>query len=82
MEALDLVRRQVLQLAFEVTGVGEAVVRAGELVEVASEEAAATTAERDAADMARPEARAGLRAAGGDPLLRSLRRRRRQGGHG
>jgi len=45
-EGARLRRRQVLQLALEVTGVGDAVVRAGELVEVASEEAAAATAER------------------------------------
>ncbi|TNM68040.1 DNA polymerase III subunit delta' [Streptomyces sp. NP160] len=65
-------RRQVLQLAFEVTGVGEAVVRAGELVEVASEEAAAATAERDAAERAELLRSLGAEAAGSlPPALRS-----------
>ncbi|MGQ7295227.1 DNA polymerase III subunit delta' [Quadrisphaera sp. KR29] len=65
-------RRQVLQLAFEVTGVGEAVVRAGELVDVASEEAAASTAERDAAERAELLRALGAEAAGSlPPALRS-----------
>jgi DNA polymerase III subunit delta' len=71
-EGARLRRRQVLQLAFEVTGVGEAVVRAGELVEVASEEAAATTAERDAAERAELLRSLGAEAAGSlPPALRS-----------
>ncbi|MEH3075341.1 MAG: DNA polymerase III subunit delta' [Quadrisphaera sp.] len=71
-EGARLRRRQVLQLAFEVTGVGEAVVRAGELVDVASEEAAATTAERDAAERAELLRSLGAEAAGSlPPALRS-----------
>lgn len=65
-------RRQVLQLAFEVTGVGEAVVRAGELVDVATEEAAAATSERDAAERAELLRSLGAEAAGSlPPALRS-----------
>lgn len=71
-EGARLRRRQVLQLAFEVTGVGEAVVRAGELVDVASEEAAAATAERDAAERAELLRALGAEAAGSlPPALRS-----------
>jgi len=71
-EGARLRRRQVLQLALEVTGVGDAVVRAGELVEVASEEAAAATAERDAAERAALLRSLGAEAAGAlPPALRS-----------
>ncbi|PWJ53325.1 DNA polymerase-3 subunit delta' [Quadrisphaera granulorum] len=71
-EGARLRRRQVLQLAFEVTGVGEAVVRAGELVDVASEEATAATAERDAAERADLLRSLGAEAAGSlPPALRS-----------
>lgn len=45
-------RREVLDLAFSVRGVGDAVVRAGQLVEVANEEAAAATTDRDAREKA------------------------------
>jgi DNA polymerase-3 subunit delta' len=45
-------RREVLDLAFSVRGVGDAVVRAGQLVEVANEEAAASTTDRDARERA------------------------------
>lgn len=47
-EQARLRRREVLDLAFSVRGVGDAVVRAGQLVEVANEEAAAATTDRDA----------------------------------
>jgi DNA polymerase-3 subunit delta' len=71
-EGARLRRRQVLQLALEVTGVGDAVVRAGELVEVASEEAAAATAERDASERAALLRSLGAEAAGAlPPALRS-----------
>jgi len=71
-EGARLRRRQVLQLALEVTGVGDAVVRAGELVEVASEEAAAATAERDAVERAALLRSLGAEAAGAlPPALRS-----------
>ncbi|PIE27373.1 MAG: DNA polymerase III subunit delta' [Micrococcales bacterium] len=45
-------RRDVVSLAFGLRGVGDAVLRAGHLVEVASEEAAAATTDRDAAEKA------------------------------
>ncbi len=41
-------RREVLDLAFAVRGVGDAVLRAGQLVEIANEEAGAATGDRDA----------------------------------
>lgn len=41
-------RQEVVRLAFGLDGVGEAVLRAGQLVDVASEEATAATADRDA----------------------------------
>jgi DNA polymerase-3 subunit delta' len=45
-------RREVLKLPRQVTGVGAAVLAAGELVEVAAEEAKSATADRDAAERA------------------------------
>ena len=45
-------RRQVLDIAFAVRGVGDAVLRAGQLIEVATEEATAATADRDATERA------------------------------
>jgi DNA polymerase-3 subunit delta' len=45
-------RREVLKLPQQVTGVGAAVLAAGELVEVAAEEAKSATADRDAAERA------------------------------
>ncbi len=49
-ESARLRRREVLDLAFGLRGVGDAVLRAGRLIEVAGEEAAAGTADRDAAE--------------------------------
>jgi DNA polymerase-3 subunit delta' len=45
-------RREVLDLAFAVRGVGDAVLRAGHLVEIANEEAAASTGDRDVREKA------------------------------
>jgi DNA polymerase-3 subunit delta' len=45
-------RREVLDIAFAVRGVGDAVLRAGQLLEVATEEATAATADRDATERA------------------------------
>ncbi len=45
-------RREVLDIAFAVRGVGDAVLRAGQLIEVATEEATASTADRDATERA------------------------------
>ncbi len=65
-------RREVLRLALEVRGVGDAVVRAGELVDIATEEAAASTTERDAAERADLLRSLGAAAAGAlPPALRS-----------
>jgi DNA polymerase-3 subunit delta' len=43
-------RHDVLRMAFELRGVGDAVTHAGNLIQVAAEEATAATAERDAAE--------------------------------
>lgn len=45
-------RREVLDIAFAVRGVGDAVLRAGQLIEVATDEATAATADRDATERA------------------------------
>ncbi len=45
-------RREVLDLAFAVRGVGDAVLRAGQLVDIANEEAGASTGDRDAREKA------------------------------
>ncbi|WP_432521729.1 DNA polymerase III subunit delta' [Kineococcus sp. SYSU DK006] len=60
-EGARIRRREVLRLPQRLRGVGDAVVAAGELVEVAAEEAGASTSERDAAERA-----ALLRALGAD----------------
>jgi DNA polymerase III subunit delta' len=49
-EGARIRRREVLRLPEQVTGVGAAVLAAGQLVEVAAEESKAATAERDAAE--------------------------------
>ncbi len=49
-EDARLRRREVLDLAFGLRGVGDAVLRAGRLIEVANEESAAATADRDASE--------------------------------
>ena len=51
-EGARIRRREVLALPQQVTGVGAAVLAAGQLVEVATEEAKSATAERDAAERA------------------------------
>jgi DNA polymerase-3 subunit delta' len=51
-EGARIRRREVLQLPEQITGVGAAVLAAGQLVEVAAEESKAATAERDAAERA------------------------------
>lgn len=51
-EGARIRRREVLRIALEVRGVGDAVLRAADLVDVAAEEATAATAERDAAERA------------------------------
>ncbi|WP_432491711.1 DNA polymerase III subunit delta' [Kineococcus gypseus] len=51
-EGARLRRREVLRLPQRVAGVGDAVVAAGELVDVAAEEAGASGAQRDAAERA------------------------------
>lgn len=51
-EGARIRRREVLRLPERVTGVGAAVLAAGQLVEVAAEEAKAATAERDAQERA------------------------------
>ncbi len=60
-------RREVLSMALEVRGVADAVLRAGQLVEVATEEAAAATTERDAAERAELLRALGATAAGALP---------------
>lgn len=45
-------RHEVLRMAFELHDVGTAVLRAGDLIDVATEEAASATTERDAAERA------------------------------
>ncbi len=65
-------RQETLRLAIEVRGVADAVVRAGQLVDVATEEATAATAERDAAERAELLRSLGAGAAGAlPPALRS-----------
>ena len=49
-EGARMRRRDVLELAFAVRGVGDAVLRAGQLVELAAEESAAATVDRDAGE--------------------------------
>ncbi|HEU0103897.1 MAG TPA: DNA polymerase III subunit delta' [Mycobacteriales bacterium] len=49
-EGARMRRREVLDLAFAVRGVGDAVLRAGQLVEVANEESAAASLDRDAGE--------------------------------
>lgn len=51
-EGARIRRREVLRLPEQITSVGAAVLAAGQLVEVAGEEAKAATAERDAAERA------------------------------
>lgn len=51
-EGARIRRREVLRLPEQITSVGAAVLAAGQLVEVAAEEAKAATAERDAAERA------------------------------
>lgn len=51
-EGARIRRRDILRLPFQLQGVGAAVMAAGQLVEVATEEATAATAERDAAERA------------------------------
>lgn len=51
-EGARIRRREVLRLPQRVRGVGEAVIAAGELVEVAAEEAGSSTSERDAREKA------------------------------
>jgi DNA polymerase III subunit delta' len=51
-EGARIRRREVLQLPERLTGVGAAVLAAGQLVEVATEESKSATAERDAAERA------------------------------
>lgn len=51
-EGARMRRREVLDLAFSVRGVGDAVLRAGQLIEVATEEALAATTDRDAGERA------------------------------
>jgi DNA polymerase-3 subunit delta' len=51
-EGARIRRREVLRLPEQITGVGAAVLAAGQLVEVAAEEAKAATAERDATERA------------------------------
>ncbi|WP_432561554.1 DNA polymerase III subunit delta' [Kineococcus sp. SYSU DK003] len=51
-EGARIRRREVLRLPQRVRGVGDAVVAAGELVEIAAEEASASTTERDATEKA------------------------------
>jgi DNA polymerase III subunit delta' len=51
-EGARIRRREVLKLPQQVSGVGAAVLAAGQLVEVATEEAKSSTAERDAAERA------------------------------
>ena len=71
-EGARLRRREVLRMALEVRGVGDAVVSAGNLVEVAGEEAAAATTERDAAERAALLRSLGAAATGAlPPALRS-----------
>lgn len=49
-EGARIRRREVLELAFSVRGVGDAVLRAGQLVELAAEESTAATLDRDATE--------------------------------
>ena len=71
-EGARLRRREVLRMALEVRGVGDAVVSAGNLVDVAGEEAAAATTERDAAERAALLRSLGAAATGAlPPALRS-----------
>jgi DNA polymerase-3 subunit delta' len=51
-EDARLRRREVLDLAFGIRGLGDAVLRAGRLIEVANEESAAATTDRDASEKA------------------------------
>jgi len=51
-EGARMRRREVLDLAFSVQGVGDAVLRAGQLVELAAEESTAATVDRDAREKA------------------------------
>ncbi len=83
-------RREVLDLAFAVRGVGDAVLRAGQLVEIANEEAGAATGDRDAREKASllralgyegesrlpPSIRAQVRAMEGDQKKRANRFKR------
>lgn len=65
-------RREVLAMGLALRGVTDAVVRAGQLVDVASEEAAASTTERDARERADLLRSLGAAAAGAlPPALRS-----------
>ncbi|WP_166845080.1 DNA polymerase III subunit delta' [Isoptericola sp. BMS4] len=64
-------RDSVLEIARRIRGVGDAVLAAGELVDVAKAEAAAATAERDAAE--RAELMRGLGVQEGDTLPPRLR---------
>ncbi len=65
-------RREVLAMGLALHGVADAVVRAGQLVDVAAEEASASTAERDAAERADLLRSLGAAAAGAlPPALRS-----------
>jgi len=71
-EGARLRRREVLRMALEVRGVGDAVVSAGNLVDVAGEEASAATTERDAAERAALLRSLGAAATGAlPPALRS-----------
>jgi DNA polymerase III subunit delta' len=71
-EGARIRRREVLRMALEVRGVGDAVLRAGDLVDVAAEEAAASTTERDAAERAALLRSLGADAAGAlPPALRA-----------
>lgn len=69
-------RHRTLQLAAAIRGVGDAVLTAGELVEVATAEAKAATADRDAAD--RAALLHSLGADGGQTLPPALRAQVRQ----
>ncbi|MEJ2577499.1 MAG: DNA polymerase III subunit delta' [Kineosporiaceae bacterium] len=75
-EGARIRRREVLRLPERVTGVGAAVLAAGQLVEVAGEEAKATTEQRDARE--RAELLHSLGADGGGTLPPAVRSQLRQ----
>jgi len=72
-EGARIRRREVLRLPQRLRGVGDAIVAAGELVEVAAEEAGSSTVERDAVEKAEL-----LRALGADGTAPAVRAQVRQ----